>query len=78
VTLFPFLAYLAPIVSATVLLGLALTGSLRGGPLGVALLICAVAVYAQFFGELMVSVGGMGVQTLLAVYLLVRWRLSRL
>ena len=49
--------------------------TLRGGVVVSGLLLAAG--YAQFFADSMiVSVIGLGGQTLLAIYLLVRWRLT--
>jgi len=75
--LFPFVVYLAPFTSAVVLVMLASAGELRWrAGLGLGALF-AVAAYCQFFhGSAVVAAAGLGLQTLLAIYLLVRWRLS--
>ena len=75
--LFPFLVYLAPIVSMVLLIMLAAAGELRYRARLVLGAIFAVAAYAQFFGRTaLLGAAGLGVQTLLAIYLIVRWRLS--
>ncbi len=75
--LFPFVVYLAPITSLVLLVMLASAGDLRyraGLLLGA---IFAVAAYGQFVGgSAIVAALGLGLQTLLAIYLIVRWRLS--
>ena len=74
----PFLTWLAAITSAVLLVGLWSLGDLRrfSGP---ALLIWfCFAGYCQFFGRSpVVSAVGLSFQTLLAVTLSVRWKLSR-
>jgi hypothetical protein len=75
--LISFLAPLATLTSIVMLVLLLATGEvrLRGGVLLAALFLAAG--YAQFFGASPgVSVIGLGCQTLLAVYLIVRWRLA--
>ena len=75
--LFPFLAYLAILTSIVMLVMLIAIGEvgLRAGvPLAGLLL---AAGYAQFFGDsIIVSTIGLGCQTVLAIYLIVRWRLA--
>ena len=75
--LFPFVVYLAPITSLVLFVMLASAGELRwraGLALGA---IFAVAAYYQFLGgSAIVAALGLGLQTLLAIYLIVRWRLS--
>jgi hypothetical protein len=75
--LFPFVVYLASIVSVVLLVMLAAAGELRwraGLALGATF---AVAAYCQFLGgSPLIAAGGLGLQTLLAIYLIVRWRLS--
>ena len=75
--LFPFAVYLAPIVSVVVFVMLAAAGEL-GWRAWLALgAIFAVAAYLQFLGgSAIIAAGGLGLQTLLAIYLIVRWRLS--
>lgn len=75
--LISFLAPLAILTSIVMLVLLIAIGEvgLRGGVLLAALLLAAG--YAQFFGASMaIAVTGLGCQTLLAIYLLVRWRLT--
>lgn len=74
--LFPFIAYVAVVTSITLLAilwnsgdigqvqGIVLTGWLAG------------AAYCQFFGESMATVViGLGLQTVLALYLILYWKL---
>ena len=73
-----FLGWLAAATSIVVLVMLASAGdlTLRTGIIAGAL--AALAAYAQFFsGSPLVSAAGLGLQTLVAVYLLVRWRLQQ-
>jgi len=75
--LISFLAPLAILTSIVMLVLLIAIGEvgLRGGVLLATLLLAAG--YAQFFGASMaIAVTGLGCQTLLAIYLLVRWRLT--
>jgi hypothetical protein len=75
--LISFLAPLAILTSIVVLALLVTMGdvTLRGGVVLAALLVAAG--YAQFFGgSMVVSMIGLGCQTLLAIYLVVRWRLT--
>ena len=75
--LISFLAPLAILTSIVMLVLLIAIGEvgLRGGVLLAALLLAAG--YAQFFGASMaIGVAGLGCQTLLAIYLIVRWRLT--
>ena len=75
--LFPFVVYLAPITSVVLLVMLAAAGELRPSAGLVFSAIFAVAAYCQFLGgSPLVAAGGLGLQTLLAIYLIVRWRLS--
>jgi hypothetical protein len=74
--LFPFLAWLAPATSITMIGMLIAAGNLRARPAIVVCLWCAAAAWWQFFGGSPgASVTGLGLQTLLAVALIVRWRL---
>ena len=72
-----FLSWLAAATSIVVLVMLAASGDLTlrtGAVVGVLILLAA---YAQFFsGSPLVRAAGLGLQTLVAVYLLVRWRLG--
>ena len=73
-----FLSWLAMATSIVVLVMLAAAGdlNLRTGIVpGVLILL---AGYAQFFSHSpLVAAAGLGLQTLTAVYLLVRWRLAQ-
>jgi hypothetical protein len=75
--LFPFVALLAPATSVAMLLMLYAADELRlrfGVP---ATMWFAVAAWCQFFGgSPVVGAAGLALQTLLAVVLIVRWRLS--
>jgi hypothetical protein len=75
--LLPFLALLAVLTSIVMIVLFFLNGDLgiRTGVVVVAW--CAAAGWAQFFStSAMVAAAGLAVQTLLAIYLLVRWRLT--
>lgn len=75
--LFPFLGYLAILTSIVMLVMLIAIGEvgLRAGVLLAGLLLAAG--YAQFFEDsIIVSTVGLGCQTMLAIYLIVRWRLT--
>jgi hypothetical protein len=76
-SLISFLAPLAILTSIVTLVLLVAMGDVgrRGAAVCAAWLLAAG--YAQFFGpSLAVSVVGLGVQTLLAIYLIVRWHLA--
>jgi hypothetical protein len=75
--LFPFLVWLAPATSLTMLGMLAASGELRArwGTVSIALFL--FAAYLQFFSlSAVVRAAGLGLQTLLAIALIVRWRLA--
>jgi hypothetical protein len=75
--LLSFLAPLAILTSIVVLVLLVAMGDV--GPRGGAVLACFLlaAGYAQFLGgSMLVVVAGLGCQTVLAIYLIVRWRLA--
>ncbi len=74
---FPFLAWLAPITSGVLLATLWNLGELRGYS-GAALLgWFVVASYCQFFaGSPVIHAVGLFLQTILAIVLSLRWRLS--
>jgi hypothetical protein len=73
----PFFAWLAPLTSAGLLIGLWLVGELRPRILAVLLGWFLIAGYCQFFwGSPVVAAIGLLAQTLLAIYLLFRWRLG--
>jgi hypothetical protein len=75
--IFPFIAWLAPLTSGGLLIGLWFLGDLRRPVLAVALGWFLLAGYCQFFwGSAVVAAIGVLAQTLLAVYLLIRWRLG--
>jgi hypothetical protein len=75
--LFPFVAWLAALTSVVMLILLASIGEL--GPLGGVILVSWLlfAVYCQFFGASpIVAAIGLGLQTILAIYLIARWRFT--
>lgn len=75
--IFPFLAWLAVIISATLLASLWTAGEMGPGALGALTAWLLVAAYCQFLGSsAMVSALGLAGQTILAVYLIFRWKLS--
>jgi hypothetical protein len=75
--IFPFLAWLAAITSAALLAGLAALGELQGARLGVLAGWFLIAGFLQFFGMSAIeTLGGLLLQTILAVYLLLRWKMS--
>ena len=75
--IFPFIAYLAPLTSAGLLIGLWFLGDLRPPVFAVVMGWFLIAVYCQFFwGSAVVAAIGLLAQTLLAIYLLFRWRLG--
>ena len=77
VVLFPFLRWLAPLTSAGLLIGLVYLGELRPLVLAVVLSWFLLAGYCQFFwGSAVVAAIGLLAQTVLAVYLFIRWRLG--
>jgi hypothetical protein len=65
------------VTSAVLLVLLAWLGDLRWRA-GAILVVAFVAfLYCQFFGQsALVAAIGLGLQTMLAIYLIVRWRLS--
>ena len=75
--IFPFIAYLAPLTSAALLIGLWFLGDLKRPILAVVVGWFLIAGYCQFFwGSALVAAVGLLAQTALAVYLLIRWRLG--
>jgi hypothetical protein len=74
---FPFLAWIA-IVTSIVLLGVLWTGGDLGeGHAATLLGWLLIAGYCQFFGSsVVVGTAGLVLQTVLAIYLLFRWKLS--
>ena len=76
--LFPFLAWLAAMTSAALLVALWSLGVLRRPGLVALLLWFLLAGYCQFFGgSTLVRVVGLPLQTILAIYLILRFRVSR-
>jgi hypothetical protein len=74
---FPFVVLLPAVTTIVTLVMLVLAGELRPRATGLTLVIFASAAYAQFFsGSPLLAAAGIGVQALLAVALIVRWRLS--
>jgi hypothetical protein len=75
--LVPFLTWLAPVTSAVLLLLLASQGDLgRRGTMAVGAWLL-IAGWCQFFAaSALIAAIGLALQTLLAVYLIVRWRLT--
>ena len=68
------LAILTSIVTLVLLVAIGDVGPRRAAVLGGVLL---AAGYAQFFGgSMLVVLAGLGCQTVLAIYLLVRWQLT--
>jgi hypothetical protein len=68
------LAILTSIVTLVLLVAIGDVGPRRAAVLGGVLL---AAGYAQFFGgSMLVVLAGLGCQTVLAIYLLIRWRLT--
>jgi len=77
--LFPFLAWIAVATSAALLVVLRWTGDLAGRALAVLFAWFLVAAALQFFGPSEASsVAGLALQTALAVYLVLRWKVSSL
>ena len=77
--IFPFLAWLAPITSALLLILLWNLGELGWRSLSVLFCWFLLAGYLQLFaGSDTVGAAGLSLQTMLAVYLILRWRLSSL
>jgi hypothetical protein len=73
----PFLAWLAAIASAVHLALLWSLGEFRRRSLAAPLGCFLVAVYCQFLaGSAMMRAVGLVLQTMLAIYLMVRWGLS--
>ena len=77
--LFPFLAWIAVITSAALLVMLWAVGELGLRGATVLLVWCLVAAYCQFFGaSAILATAGLVLQTVLAIYLAIRWKLSTL
>ena len=75
--IFPLLGWLAPLTSAALLIGLWILGDSRRPGLAVLLGWLLLAAYCQFFTRsAVVAAVGLLCQTILAIYLLLRWRLG--
>ena len=75
--IFPFLVFLAPLTAAVLLVVLWSLGELAGRSLGVLLVWFLLAAYCEFLaGSAIVRAVGLLCQTMLAIYLILRWRLS--
>ena len=73
-----FLAWLATAASIVTFVMLAASGDLNLRSACVLGVLIILAGYAQFFsGSALISAAGLGLQTLVAVSLLVRWRLGQ-
>ena len=73
----PFLAWLAAITSGVLLAVLWNLGELRGVGLAVVLGLFLLAAYCQFLaGSVVAGIAGLALQTLLAIGLLLRWKLT--
>jgi hypothetical protein len=74
---FPWLAWIAVIASATLLAMLWSTGDLSRWSLPVLVAWCLTAAGLQFFGpSAAYAAVGLLLQTLLALYLMLKWKLS--
>jgi hypothetical protein len=75
--IFPFLAYLAVVTSAVLLVLLSASGEVGRTQRVVLAAWLLAAGYCQFFGiSAAVATAGLALQTALAVYLILRWKLS--
>jgi hypothetical protein len=75
--LFPLAAWLAAATSIVMLVMLAVAGELRVRSGAAMIALFLIGAYCQFFsGSAIVSAAGLTLQTLLAISLIVRWRLS--
>jgi hypothetical protein len=76
VILFPFLDLLAVLTSVVMIVVLLASGDLRPRSGGIVAVWFVTAVWVQFAAaSAIVAAGGLGLQTLLAIYLVVKWRL---
>lgn len=74
----PFVAWVAIVTSVVLLAALFALGELSPRALAILIAWCGAAAYGQFFGSsAAVSAAGLALQTLLAVYLILRWRLAQ-
>ncbi len=77
--LFPFLAWLAAATSAALLVMLYAAGELEGRGFGILSLWFVVAAYCQFLGATaVIATSGLVLQTVLAICLVIRWKVTRL
>jgi hypothetical protein len=75
--IFPVLGWFAPLTSAALLIGLWNLGDLSLSNLAVLVAWFLAAGYCQFLtGSAVVAAIGLAGQTLLAIYLVLRWRLG--
>lgn len=75
--LFPFARWLAIVTSLVMVTLLATTGELGWRRGALAALWLLAAGYCQFFGpSAAIAAVGLALQTLLAIYLILRWRLT--
>jgi hypothetical protein len=74
----PFVAWVAIVTSVVLLAVLFALGDLSPRALAILGAWCGAAAYGQFFGaSASVSAAGLALQTLLAIYLMLRWRLAQ-
>ncbi len=74
---FPFVGWLAAGTSVVMLVLLHLSGDLTPGRGAAFTLWLLLALYCQFFvASPLIAAGGLALQTLLAIYLIMRWRLD--
>lgn len=74
---FPLVGWVAAVTTLVTLIMLASAGELRPRTGAASVALFLAAGYCQFFASSPgVSAAGLGVQTLLAISLIVRWRLS--
>ena len=75
--IFPWLAWLAVITSGVLLIMLSAAGELGRRGASVLVVWFFVAAYCQFLGATPVVVtAGLVLQTVLAIYLIIRWKVS--
>jgi hypothetical protein len=74
---FPFVGWVAAATSVAMFVMRAAAGELRARTGAALIVLFLIAVYAQFFsGSAIAGAAGLAFQTLLAISLIVRWRLS--
>jgi ABC-type polysaccharide transport system permease subunit len=74
----PFVAWVAIVTSVVQLAALFAFGDLSPRVLAILTAWCGAAAYLQFFGvSPAVSAAGLALQTLLAICLILRWRLAQ-